>query len=154
MTATNNEAPRDANEPENAYTDAHADSNALATRQALARLYAVRPHWRTVACARDAIGLPDFTLLHAGPPYADPCDPAPPVLSSAVLCCLYEKWATTEAQAEHLIASGRVKLISAQSFSVVTPLAAVVSPSSTLVEVVDASASNTTTASATPRRAW
>ncbi len=95
---------------------------------ALARLFAVRPHWQRVVRARDAIGLPDFTLLHAGPPYADPCNPAAPVMSSAVLCCLYEKWASTQAQAEHLIASGHVKLLSAQSFGVVTPLAAVISP--------------------------
>jgi uncharacterized protein DUF1116 len=115
----------------------NADATNDANRSALARLYAVRPHWQAVACARDAIGLPDFTLLHAGPPYADPCNPAPPVLSSAVLCCLYEKWASTEAQAEQLIASGQVKLVSAQSFGVVTPLAAVVSPSSTLVEIAD-----------------
>jgi hypothetical protein len=108
-----------------------------ANQQGLSRLYAVRPHWQAVARARDAIGLPDFTLLHAGPPYAAPWDPAPPVLSSAVLCCLYEKWASTEAQAERLIASGQVKLLSAQSFGVVAPLAAVVSPSSTLIEIAD-----------------
>jgi hypothetical protein len=173
MTAMNNEAPRNTNA--NAETNARADSNAIATQRSLTRMHAVRPHWRTVARARDAIGLPDFTLLHAGPPYADPCDPAPPVLSSAVLCCLYEKWAATEAQAEQLIATGQVKLVSAQSFGVVTPLAAVVSPSSTLVEVVDASASSTsssasasnasdasnasvasnaTNAPPAPRRAW
>ncbi|CAB3764738.1 DUF1116 domain-containing protein [Paraburkholderia humisilvae] len=116
----------------------NASTSNDARHPALARLYAVRPHWRAVVRARDAIGLPDFTLLHAGPPYADPCEPAAPVLSSAVLCCLYEKWATTETQAEHLIASGQVKLVNAQSFGVVTPLAAVVSPSSTLVEVADA----------------
>jgi hypothetical protein len=146
MTAMNDEAPRNPNA--NADTDTRVDVTAIATQQALARLYAVRPHWRAVARARDAVGLPDFTLLHAGPPYTDPCNPAPPVLSSAVLCCLYEKWATTEAQAEQLIATGQVKLLSAQSFGVVTPLAAVVSPSSTLVEVVDANASPTA------RRAW
>jgi hypothetical protein len=116
---------------------ANAQATGDANQQGLGRLYAVRPHWQAVARARDAIGLPDFTLLHAGPPYADPCDPAPPVLSSAVLCCLYEKWASTEAQAERLIASGQVKLLSAQSLGVVTPLAAVVSPSSTLVEIAD-----------------
>lgn len=148
MNAMNHDAPRSAG------TDARAESHADATQRALARLYAVRPHWHTVARARDAVGLPDFTLLHAGPPYADPCNPAPPVLSSAVLCCLYEKWATTEAQAEQMIASGQVKLVSAQSFGVVTPLAAVVSPSSTLVEVADASASNAAHLSAAPRRAW
>ncbi|TDY42476.1 uncharacterized protein DUF1116 [Paraburkholderia rhizosphaerae] len=118
-------------------TPGNAPASNDANRDALARLYAVRPHWQAVSSARDALGLPEFTLLHAGPPYANPCDPAAPVRSSAVLCCLYEKWASTEAQAEQLIASGQVKLVNAQSFGVVTPLAAVVSPSSTLVEVGD-----------------
>src|ERR1700760_4275406 len=125
MTAMNDKASHNAN----ADTGTHVDETAIATQRSLTRVYAVRPHWRSVVRARDAIVLPDFTLLHAGPPYADPCDPAPPVLSSAVLCCLYEKWAATEAQAEQLIATGQVKLVSAQSFGVVTPLAAVVSPS-------------------------
>jgi hypothetical protein len=104
---------------------------------ALQRLYAVRPQWRAVRRARDAVGLPDFTLLHAGPPYADPCSPPAPVLSSAVLCCLYEGWAASEQDAERLIVSGRVTLVPAQSYGVVTPLAAVISGSTALVEVVD-----------------
>ncbi|TCK34854.1 uncharacterized protein DUF1116 [Paraburkholderia sp. BL8N3] len=113
-------------------------STQAANSAALARIYAVRPQWRAVAAARDAVGLPDFTLLHAGPPYDDPHDPPAPVLSSAVMCCLHENWAPTEAEAARLIASGGVRLASAQSFGVVTPLAAVVSPSATLVEVCDA----------------
>jgi hypothetical protein len=104
---------------------------------ALQRLQAVRPQWRAVRFARNAVGLPEFTLLHAGPPYEDPCRPPPPVLSSAVLCCLYEGWAASEQDAEHLIATGRVKLVSAQSYGVVTPLAAVISGSTALVEAGD-----------------
>jgi hypothetical protein len=110
-----------------------------ANNAALQRLYAVRPQWRAVRLAREAVALPDFTLLHAGPPYADPCNPPAPVLSSAVLCCLYEGWATSEQDAGRLIASGRVKLVSAQSYGVVTPLAAVVSGGTALVEVSDSS---------------
>ncbi|GAB2901435.1 hypothetical protein GCM10027093_42850 [Paraburkholderia jirisanensis] len=121
-------------------------SAAAANHAALERLYAVRPHWQRVVRARDALNLPDYTLLHAGPPYEDPRDPAAPVLSSAVLSCLYEKWAATEAEAERLIANGWVRLVSAQSYGVVTPLAAVVSPSAMLVEVADPVAS--------ARRAW
>jgi hypothetical protein len=121
-------------------------SAAAANHAALERLYAVRPHWQRVVRARDALGLPDYTLLHAGPPYEDPRDPAAPVLSSAVLCCLYEKWAATEAEAERLIANGWVRLVNAQSYGVVTPLAAVVSPSAMLVEVADPAAP--------ARRAW
>src|ERR1700731_804601 len=107
---------------------------------ALETLAAVHPQWRGVQCARDAVGLPDMTLLHAGPPYKDPCRPPAPVLSSAVLCCLYEGWATREAEAERLIADGRVRLISAQSYNVVTPLAAVISPRTSLVGIADANA--------------
>ncbi|KLU21065.1 alcohol dehydrogenase [Caballeronia mineralivorans PML1(12)] len=107
---------------------------------ALETLAAVQPQWRGVQCARDAVGLIDMTLLHAGPPYKDPCRPPPPVLSSAVLCCLYERWANDEAQAERLIVDGRVRLMSAQSFNVVTPLAAVISPRTSLVDITDANA--------------
>jgi len=121
-------------------------SAAAANLAALERVYAVRPQWQRVVRARDALGLPDYTLLHAGPPYEDPRAPAAPVLSSAVLCCLYEKWAATEAEAERLIANGWVRLVSAQAYGVVTPLAAVVSPSAMLVEVADPAAP--------ARRAW
>ena len=113
---------------------------------ALDALAAVRPQWRAVERARDAVGLPERTLLHAGPPYRDPCRPPAPVLSSAILCCLYEGWADDEGQSERLIADGRVRLMSAQSFNVVTPLAAVISPRTSLVGIADANA--------TGKRAW
>ncbi|GGD73794.1 DUF1116 domain-containing protein [Caballeronia grimmiae] len=109
-----------------------------ANARALSRIHAVRPQWRTVVAARDAVGLPDYTLLHAGPPFGDPREPSAPVRSSAVLCCLYEGWAKDEAHAERLIVQGDVRLESAQSYGVVTPLAAVISPRTTLVEVDDA----------------
>lgn len=111
----------------------------------LARLAAVQPRWVAVRSAAEALGLAERTLLHAGPPYADPRQPAPPVLSSAVLCCLYEGWAGSEAEAEAMIADGRVCLLPAQSLGAVTPLAAVISPRTALVEVEDA---------ASGRRAW
>ncbi|ACC73663.1 DUF1116 domain-containing protein [Paraburkholderia phymatum] len=113
----------------------HADD---ANTRALSRVHAVRPQWRGVVAARDAVRLPDFTLLHAGPPFDDPRKPSAPVRSSAILCCLYEGWAKDEAHAERLIEQGDVRLECAQSYGVVTPLAAVVSPRTMLVEVADA----------------
>jgi hypothetical protein len=110
------------------------DANALA----LSCVHAVRPQWRAVVAAREAVRLPDFTLLHAGPPFANPREPSAPVRSSAVLCCLYEGWANDEAHAERLIVQGDVRLECAQSYGVVTPLAAVISPRTALVEVDDA----------------
>jgi len=135
--------------PTNGITQTTDTPRARANHAALARLYATRPQWHSVNCARDAVGLPDHTLLHAGAPYADPREPSAPVLSSAVLCCLYEGWARTESEAEQLIANGTVKLVPAQSYGVVTPLAAVISPTTSLVEVSDAAASDQTA-----RRAW
>ncbi|GAA4340104.1 DUF1116 domain-containing protein [Pigmentiphaga soli] len=109
-------------------------------RGAIARLTAVRPAWTAVRTAREALGLPDRTLLHAGPPFIDPRRPSAPVLSSAVLCCLYEGWAADAAEAERLIADGAVRLEPAQHYGAVAPLAAVFSPSTTLVEVTDLAA--------------
>lgn len=109
-----------------------------ANARALSRVHAVRPQWRAVVAARDAVRLPDFTLLHAGPPFDNPREPSPPVRSSAVLCCLYEGWAKDEVHAERLIAQGEVRLECAQAYGVVTPLAAVISPRTMLVEVNDA----------------
>lgn len=116
---------------------------------ALERLSQVWPYWVDVRTAREAVGLPDRYLLHAGPPYVDPTRPPPPVLSAAVLCCLHEGWADDLGEAEKLITAGRIRLLPAQSFGVVTPLAAVISPRTALVEVADTSAQDSA-----PRRAW
>lgn len=112
----------------------HADAN----QAALARIHTVRPQWSAVVKAGEALALPERTLLHAGPAFRESCAPSLPVLSSAILCCLYEGWAATEAEAEALISSGKVHLKPAQDFNAVTPLAAVISPSSVLVEISDA----------------
>jgi hypothetical protein len=113
-----------------------------ALQAALDRLYAVSPMWADVLSARAAVGLEPMTLLHAGPPFADPRQPSAPVLSSAVLCCLYEGWATTETDAQAMIAEGRVRLLPAQNYRIVTPLAAVISPSTSLVQVSDGAQSD------------
>jgi hypothetical protein len=108
-----------------------------ALHAALDRLYAVSPVWTDVVPAREAVGLKPMVLLHAGPPFANPRKPSAPVLSSAVLCCLYEGWANCEADAQAMIAEGRVQLLPAQNYRIVTPLAAVISPSTSLVQVSD-----------------
>ena len=113
------------------------DAVESANRAALTKVRLVRPQWSGVAEARRALPLPDRTLLHAGPPFEDSRDPSPPILSSAVLCCLYEGWARNEEEAERLISTGQVRMLPAQSFSVVTPLAAVISPSTALAEISD-----------------
>lgn len=105
---------------------------------AISALLSVQPTWTRLARAADLIALPGRWLLHAGPPFADRCQPTAPVLSSAVLACLYEGWAANEADAERLISSGEVHLVPAQSQRCVTPLASVVSPRTTVIVIEDA----------------
>ncbi len=116
---------------------------------AKAALAAVEPAWLAVRTAREALHLPDFALLHAGPPLADPRHLAAPLRMSCVLACLYEGWAHDEAEALRLLADGRITLQAAQDHGAVTPLAAVISPRSALVEVVDL-----TSDPSKPARAW
>ena len=98
---------------------------------------AVRPQWTAVKPAREALGLEGRTLLHAGPPLADPTRPPLPMLNAAVLSCLHEGWARTPDDAERLLSSGAVRLEPSHTRSVATPLAAMVSPKTTLAEIAD-----------------
>ncbi|MCC7485673.1 MAG: DUF1116 domain-containing protein [Burkholderiales bacterium] len=103
----------------------------------LAALVGARPQWTNLTPAGKVVALDGRWLLHAGPPLADSSRPPAPVLSSAVLACLHEEWAQTEEEAERLVASGEVRLEPAQDHRCVTPLAAVVSPKTTLIVVED-----------------
>src|SRR4051812_38395551 len=109
-----------------------------ANARALERIVSVVPRWTAVRPAREAIGLPDRTLLHAGPPLPDPTKPPPPMLNSAVLACLYEGWAKDEGEAEKLIASGAVKLEPSFTKRVSTPLVSMVSARTSLAVIEDA----------------
>ena len=108
-----------------------------ANANAIARIGAVEPCWSAVRVARDVLALPDRTLLHAGPSLSDPTRLPPPMLNSAVLSCLYEGWARDDAEALHLIRSGDVRLAPSFAHRVSTPLAAMVSPRTTLAEIRD-----------------
>ena len=104
---------------------------------ALARLLAVAPAWNRVTTAADAIGLEDRVLLHCGPPAEPSHDLVIPILNSASVACVYEGWARTLEEADALIAAGGIRFEPAQDRNVVTPMAAVVSPSMRLLEFVD-----------------
>ena len=121
------DAPRSAS-PANAVRDANA--------QAIAAVLACQPRWTAVAPAREVLGLTGQVLLHAGPPLADPTRPPPPMFNAAVLACLHEGWATGEAAAEKLIASGAVRLEPGLRHRVSTPLVSLVGPG-TIVAVIE-----------------
>lgn len=108
-----------------------------ADHAALDRILAVRPAWSGLERARDALGLEDRRLLHAGPPLADPNQASRPLLNSAITAILFERWASSAQEAEQLIRSGDVSLHAAQDVDCVVPLADVVSASMWLQVVTD-----------------
>jgi hypothetical protein len=59
------------------------------------------------------------------------------MLNAAVLSCLHEGWARTPDEAERLLSSGAVRLEPSHTRSVATPLAAMVSPKTTVAEIAD-----------------
>src|SRR5688500_17271764 len=95
-----------------------------ANLKALARIAAVRPQWVAVRHAGQALGLQGKVLLHAGPAELDPARLPPPMRNAAVLSCLHEKWAASEAEAEKLLDSGAVRLTPSYKHAVATPLVA------------------------------
>lgn len=105
---------------------------------ACVRVQSVQPTLVGVDTAGQALGLTDRQLLHAGPALADPTRPPPVLQSAAVLTAIHEGWAASETEAEHLIAQGRIVWSPAQDSGCVTPLAAVVGPSTPLFVVADA----------------
>lgn len=112
-----------------------------ATARAVQRLLAAVPVWVETGTAGERVGLDRHTLLHAGPPFADPAEICPPILNAAAAALLFEGMAEGVEEARALVRNGAVTLRPAQGLGVVTPLAAVVSRSMWLHVVEDAGGS-------------
>jgi hypothetical protein len=113
------------------------ESTAYENLPALEAIAAARPQWTAVRSAGDALGLDDRVLLHAGPPLRDDGALPPPMLNAAVLSCMHEGWANSTAEAKEMLAAGAVRLEPSFTRSVAIPLAAMVSPMTTLAEIAD-----------------
>lgn len=112
-----------------------AERITVANADALRRIDAATPVLTGVRAARDAIPvLAERVLLHAGPPVA-PDALCGPMRGAMIGALLYEGWGADPAQAETLIAKGTVGLRCTHDFSVVGPMAGVVSGSMPLLEV-------------------
>ena len=78
--------------------------------------------------ARDALGLPDRTVLHSGPPLA--WERASPPVQTAILCAIrYEGWAADDAGAQRLVESGAVKLAPCHHSGAVGPMTGIITAS-------------------------
>lgn len=94
-----------------------------------------RPFLMDVVQAKSVIKeLNDKTLLHAGPPieWHDMCDP---MKGSAVGAALFEGWATSEDEAQKLLASGGVKFVPCHNVSAVGPMGGITSGNMPLLVV-------------------
>ena len=109
-----------------------------ATLQSHARFVAAAPALTRIAPLVGLVpGLPRRTLLHAGPPFADPLDLPLPVFNSVAAACRHEGWAESTDSVRSALSEGSVRLAAAQDHGVVTPLAFVVGPSMFALEVAD-----------------
>ena len=95
---------------------------------AVGRLLAARPHLVGVESARDAVGLDEATLLHAGPPI-DWAHASGPLRGAIIGALLYEGRADTPEEAERLAERGEVELAPCHQRGAVGPMAGIVSPS-------------------------
>lgn len=109
-----------------------------ANRRAMAAVHAVRPQLVRVRPAREVVPGMDQgrTLLHAGPPIevARMCGPMRGALVGAAL---FEGWAATPAEAEHLLDTGQIAVDPCHHHGAVGPMAGVVAPSMPVLVVED-----------------
>ena len=96
---------------------------------AFARYLAAQPTLVGVAPAADAIaGLPERTILHAGPPieWHNMCAP---VQGAIIGACIYEGWTDSQESARQLLDAGEISFAPCHHYGAVGPMAGIISPS-------------------------
>jgi hypothetical protein len=108
--------------------DARREAIDAANTRALDRLVNGEPYLVDCRPAREALELPDRTVLHAGPPldWNGACEP----MRAAVLCAIrYEGWAANDDAARELVERGDVRLAPCHHWRAVGPMTGMISPS-------------------------
>jgi hypothetical protein len=109
---------------------------AAANREALRRLVAADPVLVDCRPAGLALGLPAYTILHAGPPLAWPAMCAP--LRGAIVGAIrHEGWAPTDEAATALARDGGVRFDACHHHGAVGPMTGLVTPSMPVLVVED-----------------
>jgi hypothetical protein len=104
------------------------DAIERANAETLARLVGGEPVLVDCRPAREALELPDRTVLHAGPPLAWERMCAP--LRAAILCAIrYEEWAHNDDAAAALVEAGDVRLAPCHHWRAVGPMTGIVTAS-------------------------
>lgn len=115
------------------------DKTASANTEAVCAVKAARPLLLEPVLARDAIGLADGELGHAGPPFDEGQSPSLVVLNALAGAAVHEGWAGDIARARQMVLEGQIRLRPNHSLGTVSPMAGVVRPSQLLFRVIDRS---------------
>ncbi len=113
------------------------DNDTVTNRQAVDKIVATVPVVRELVTAREALGLAEGELGHAGPPFAAGEIPPVVVLNALAAASVHEGWAGDMDQGRRMVLSGEVKLRSNHSLGTVSPMAGIVRPSQRLFRVED-----------------
>jgi len=106
-------------------------------RLAIQRVVQVDPQWHCDSRAGDVLGISKEVILHAGPKFNSLDEITAPIMNSACAAIVFEGLASDFEQARKLILDGTVRLLPAQDFRVVVPLAGVVTTSMWVHNIVD-----------------
>ena len=115
----------------------------MTSASAVAKILATRPRLRDLVSVREAMGLSDGELGHAGPPFGT-TTPPPVVLNALAGAAIHEGWAGDMEQARRMIRSGDIVLRPNHTLATVSPMAGVVRPSQRVLRVEDAAGSAST----------
>ena len=100
----------------------------LANDTALTRLVEAEPVLVDCRPAREAIGLAERTVLHAGPPL--PWEEMCATMQAAILCAIrYEGWAPDDAAALEVVVRGAVRIAPCHGMGAAGPMTGMVTPS-------------------------
>ena len=116
----------------------HDTGVSAADRVALDRIAACVPVLSGLATAREALGLDDGILGHAGPPFRHTSDIPPVVLSALAGAAVHEGWAADARAARAMVLSGEIALRANHDLGTVSPMSGVVRPSQPLMRVENA----------------
>jgi hypothetical protein len=108
-----------------------------ANRAAVDRIKGARPVLLGTVLARDATGLSEGELGHAGPPLDEGQAPSPVVLNALAGAAIHEGWAGDLGQARRMVLDGAIRLRPNHSLGSVSPMAGVMRPSQRLFRIVD-----------------
>jgi hypothetical protein len=111
--------------------------NAEPNARAIALIAAAVPVLREPVTAREALGLAEGELGHAGPPFEAGEMPPPVVMNALAGAVVHEGWAGDLLAARRMIETGEVRLRANHALGIVSPMAGVVRPSQTLFRVED-----------------